>query len=75
MNVVNFSEFKKNLKFTLDRVNDNEEIFMISRNKKKNVVLISLNEYNSLKETMYLLSSEKNCERLQESIHEMNREK
>lgn len=71
MEVLNYTEFRKELKSSLDKVSNDEDVIVISRGKNKNVVVISLNEYNSLKETMYLLSSEKNRQRLQESIDEM----
>jgi antitoxin YefM len=71
MEVLNYTEFRKELKSSLDKVCNDEEVIVVSRGKNKNVVVISLNEYNSLKETMYLLSSEKNRKRLQESIDEM----
>ncbi len=75
MEVLNFTEFRKELKASLDKVSKDEDVIVVSRGKNKNVVVISLNEYNSLKETMYLLSSEKNRKRLQESIDEMKKGK
>ena len=75
MEVLNFTEFRKELKSSLDKVSNDEDVIVVSRGKNKNVVVISLKEYNSLKETMYLLSSEKNRQRLQESIDEMKRGK
>ena len=71
MVVLNFTEFRKELKSSLDRVSIDEDVIIVSRGRDKNVVVISLKEYNSLKETLYLLSSEKNRERLQESINEL----
>ena len=75
MEVLNYTDFRKDLKSSLDKVSNDEEIIIVSRSKNKNVVLISLKEYNSLKETMYLLSPEKNRKRLQQSINEMNKGK
>jgi antitoxin YefM len=75
MEVLNYTEFRKELKSSLDKVSNDEDVIVVSRGKNKNVVVISLNEYNSLKETMYLLSSEKNRKRLQESIKEMKKGK
>lgn len=48
-------------------------MIVVAGGKNKNLVVIFLNEYNSLKETMYLLSSEKNRKRPQESIDEMKK--
>jgi antitoxin YefM len=68
MNVINFSEFRTNLKHNLDSVSEDNNIVIINRQKDKNVVLISLKEYNSLQETLHLLSTAKNRERLFEAI-------
>ena len=75
MEVLNFTEFRKELKSSLDKVSNDEDVIIVSRGKDKNVVVISLNEYNSLNETRYLLSSEKNRKRLQESINELEKGK
>ena len=75
MEVLNYTEFRKELKASLDKVSNDEDIIIVSRGKDKNVVVISLNEYNSLNETRYLLSSEKNRKRLQESIDELEKGK
>lgn len=75
MEVLNYTEFRKELKASLDKVSNNEDMIIVSRGKNKNVVVISLNEYNSLNETRYLLSSEKNRKRLQESIDELEKGK
>ena len=75
MEVLNYTEFRKDLKSSLDKVSNDEEVIIVSRSKNKNVVVISLKEYNSLKETMYLLSTEKNRTRLQESINELENNK
>jgi antitoxin YefM len=71
MQVVNYSEFRNNLAENLNRVNDNGEIVIVSRSKGKNVVVMSLDEYNSINETLHLMSNEHNQKRLDESIAEM----
>jgi len=71
MQVVNYSEFRNNLADNLNMVNDNGEIVIVSRSKGKNVVVMSLEEYNSINETLHLISSEHNQSRLDESIAEM----
>ena len=55
----------------LDRVLDNQEALIVSRPKKKNVVVISLEEYEALRESAYLLSSPKNAARLYESLQQL----
>lgn len=71
MQVVNYSEFRNNLAENLNMVNDNSEIVIVSRSKGKNVVVMSLDEYNSINETLHLMSNEHNEKRLDESIAEM----
>ena len=71
MQVVNYSEFRNNLAENLNLVNDNSEIVIVSRSKGKNVVVMSLDEYNSINETLHLMSNEHNQKRLDESIAEM----
>ena len=72
MIVANYTEFKTNLKRYLDDVEQNNETLIIKRNSEKGTVLISLEEYNSIVETMHLLSTKTNVARLYESIQQMN---
>jgi antitoxin YefM len=69
MKVVNYTDLRLNLKKWLDLVVDDVEELIISRKNNKDLVLISLEEYNSLKETRYLLSG-KNREKLLKSLSE-----
>ncbi len=71
MIVANFSEFRIGLKGYLDSVEDDNETLFIKRKSGKGTVLISLDEYNSIMETMHLLSTKKNADRLYESIEQM----
>ncbi len=72
MEVLNYTEFRQNLAKNLDKVNDDAEIVIVSRSKGKNVVVMDLNEYNSIVETIHVNRSEANRKRLQEAIDEMN---
>ena len=71
MIAANFSEFRVDLKKYLDSVEDDNETLIIKRKSGKGAVLISLEEYNSIMETLHLLSSRKNADRLFESIQQM----
>ena len=71
MLAANYSEFRIDLKKYLDSVEQNNETLIIKRSKGKGTVLISLEEYNSIMETMHLLSSKANADRLYESIDQM----
>ena len=54
-----YTDFRKNLKGFLDRVTDDADSVTINRPEGKAVVIISMEEYESLKETQYILSSRK----------------
>jgi len=72
MDVLNYTEFRQNLAKNLDKVNDNADIVIVSRSKGKNVVVMALEEYNAITETLHLVKSEPNRKRLQQAIDEMN---
>lgn len=71
MIAANYTEFRNELKSYLDNVEFNNETLIIKRGSGKGTVLISLDEYNSIMETLHLLSSKKNAKRLFESIEQM----
>ncbi|NEN22292.1 type II toxin-antitoxin system prevent-host-death family antitoxin [Cryomorpha ignava] len=62
------SDFRKDIKKYLKRVTENFETLIINRGKDSGVVVISLDEYNSLMTTQHELSSEKNKARLDSAI-------
>jgi antitoxin YefM len=62
------SDFRKDIKNYLDKVTQSFETLIINRGKDSGVVIISLEEYNSLKSTQHELSSRINQQRLDESI-------
>ncbi len=72
MKVINYTELRLNLKHWLNSVIDDVEEVIIKRKNQKDLVLISLEEYNSLVETNYLLSG-KNRDVLLESIAEVKK--
>ena len=71
MIAANYSEFRTGLKSYLDSVEDDNETLIIKRKSGKGTVMISLDEYNSIMETLHLLSSKKNADRLYQSIKQM----
>ncbi|MDG1652314.1 MAG: type II toxin-antitoxin system prevent-host-death family antitoxin [Flavobacteriaceae bacterium] len=70
METVNYTDFRSNLKHWLDKVVNDVSDIIIKRKSGKDLVLISLDEYNSLKETTYLLTG-KNRDLLLKSIQEL----
>ena len=75
MIAANYSEFRSDLKKYLDDVEENDETLIIKRGKGSGSVLISLKEYNSIQETLHLLSSKANAQRLFESIDQVKKGK
>ena len=65
------SDFRKDLKNYLDRVTSNFETLIINRGKETGVVVISLDEYNSLCATQHELSSKLNEKRLDSAIEKL----
>jgi antitoxin YefM len=71
MKTVNYTELRDKLKANLDMVCEDHETLIVHRPNGKSVVLLSLDEYNSQKETEYLLSSPKNAEHLAKSLKQL----
>lgn len=72
MKAVNYSELRENLKANLDAVTDNKELLLVHRPKGKSIVMMTLDEYNSLQETQHLLQSKSNRERLEQAVENIN---
>ncbi len=62
------SDFRKDIKRYFTRVTDDFETLIINRGKNSGVVIISLEEYNSLLTTQHEMSSDKNKSRLDSAI-------
>lgn len=70
METVNYTDFRSNLKHWFDKVINNVSDVIIKRKNGKDLVLMPLDEYNSLKETTYLLTG-KNRDVLLSSIEQL----
>lgn len=71
MKTMTYSESRANYAATLDAVIDDCEEVVITRAGREPVVIVSLAEYQSLKETVYLLRSPANARRLTDSIERL----
>ena len=67
------SDFRKDIKQYLDRVTENFETLIINRGKDRGVVIMSLDEYNSLNATYHELSSKTNEKRLDSAIEKLKK--
>ena len=62
MKTANYTDLRNNLKSYINGVVDDADTVIINRGGGKSVVLMSLDEYNSLKETEYIMASPKTME-------------
>jgi antitoxin YefM len=74
MKVINYTDLRLNLKKWMDSVTDDMEEIIVKRKDNKDLVLISLEEYNALNETNYLLSG-KNRDILLNAVKDVNENK
>lgn len=70
MRIISFSEARNGLKSVLDRVVNDADCTVITRRDSEDAVVMSLDYYNSLMETVYLLKSPANAEHLSKSIEQ-----
>lgn len=68
MKIVSFTEARNGLKAVLDGVVNDADTTVITRRDSEDAVVMSLDYYNSLMETVHLLRSPKNAEHLNRSI-------
>ncbi|MEU3310563.1 type II toxin-antitoxin system Phd/YefM family antitoxin [Nocardiopsis sp. NPDC055551] len=71
MKTLTYSESRANYAATLDSVVDDREEVVITRAGREPVVMMALSEYETLKETAYLLRSPENARRLVTAIEEL----
>ncbi|MFH1113755.1 MAG: type II toxin-antitoxin system prevent-host-death family antitoxin [Pseudomonadota bacterium] len=71
MKALTYSQARRNLAGTMDEVCDDHSPAIITRKNQRSVVMISLDDYQALEETAYLLRSPKNARRLLESMAEL----
>jgi antitoxin YefM len=70
MNVVTINEAKRNLDAVINKVFSDAEPALITTETGKQIVLVSLDEFNAWQETAYLLSNPANADHLRKSITE-----
>ena len=68
MKTASVTDFRNKMKEHLQEIEDNQDILVISRPKKSGFVVLTLSEYESLKETSHLLSTSANAKRLMKGI-------
>lgn len=71
MDVLTYTDARAKLKNVMDRVVKDMTQIVVTRQKAEAVVIVSLEEWNSITETLHLLSSPRNAERLVTAIREI----
>ena len=71
MDTITYTSARSNLAQTMDKVCDDHAPIIITRKAAKPVIMMSLEDFQALEETAYLLRSPKNARRLLESIAEL----
>ena len=68
MRVINFSDARNQFKQVIDQVVDDADFTVIARRDAQDAVVMSLDTFNSLMETLHLMKSPANAKRLEKSI-------
>jgi len=71
MDAITYSAARANLAKTMDRVCNDHEALIITRNGEQSVVMLSLEDFQSLEETAYLLRSPTNARRLLSAVAQL----
>ncbi len=71
METVVLSTFRETLKASLQKVADNHEPMVVKRQRGKDMVVLSLEDFNAMQETLYLLSSAANTAHLLRSKQQL----
>ena len=72
MNVLTYSDTRANLKDVMDRVVEDRAPVVITRQKAEAVVMVSLADWNAMEETLHLLSTPANAERLRAAVRDLD---
>ena len=71
MKAITYTAARENLAKTMDDVIDNRDPVIVTRNRDRAVVMMSLEDFNSWQETAYLLRSPANAKRLLEATRDV----
>ena len=71
MQAVFYSQARNNLREIINKVCDDFDEYIITTKDEKSAVILSYDEYSAMKETMYLLSSKNNRDRLNDAVEQI----
>ncbi|WP_374242895.1 type II toxin-antitoxin system Phd/YefM family antitoxin [Zoogloea sp.] len=72
MDAITYTTARANLARTMDRVCNDHEALIITRNGEQSVVMLSLEDYKALEETAYLLRTPENARRILAATAQLN---
>ena len=72
MNAISYTAARENLASTMDKVCEDHAPIIITRNRDQAVVMMSLQDYEALEETAYLLKNPKNAKRIMSAITQLD---
>lgn len=75
METVSYTEARGKFRQTMESVCDSHEPVIITRQNERPVVMMSLEDYNAMEETLYLLRSPKNAKRLMDAVENVRQGK
>lgn len=73
MHTVSYTTLRQNLSGVMDKITKDRDVVSITRKGHESMVMMTESDYNSVQETLYLLSSRKNAERLEKSLQQAER--
>ena len=71
MEAISYTQARNKFSSLMEKVCDDHSPVIITRQKQQSVIIMSLDDYNALEETVYLLKSPKNAERLNQAINDL----
>jgi len=75
MEITTYSNFRQNLKRYLDSILASRDPLFVTRSKGDDIVVLAKTDYESMQETIHLLSSPRNAQRIAEALEEYNKGK
>lgn len=75
MEAATYTQVRKNFALVMDKVCDDHNPIIITRQNARPVVMVSLEDYNAIEETLYLVRSPKNAARLSKALQDLKNKK
>lgn len=73
--IITYTALRQNLSSVLDNIENNRDKYFVTRKQHEDVVMISREDYDSMVETLHLLSNAANAKRLNQSLKQASKDK